>query len=155
MKYKIRILTKEDSIPLGLLLQADPNKDRVNSYCKRNTLLVVETKDGTLGVCVVEINSSKKSAEILNLSILDSFQGEGYGKKMIESVVQFAAEQNCESIIVGTGNSSINQIAFYQKCGFRMFRIEKDWFLKEYNNAIFENGIQCVDRILFEKKLTL
>ena len=55
-------------------------------------------------------------------------------------------------MIVGTANSSIDNIAFYQKLGFRMAEIKRDFF-KAYPTPIFENGIRALDMIVFEKEL--
>ena len=55
-------------------------------------------------------------------------------------------------MIVGTANSSIDNIAFYQKLGFRMAEIKRDFF-KAYPTPIFENGIIALDMIVFEKEL--
>lgn len=52
-----------------------------------------------------------------------------------------------EELMIGTGNSSINQLALYQKCGFRVIGVERDFFINNYDEPIFENGIQCVDMI--------
>lgn len=51
------------------------------------------------------------------------------------------------TIEIGTGNSSIQRLALYQKCGFRMASIDHDFFLKHYDEPIYENGIQCMDMV--------
>jgi ribosomal protein S18 acetylase RimI-like enzyme len=48
---------------------------------------------------------------------------------------------------VGTGNSSIGQLALYQKCGFRITGIDYNYFIRHYDEPIFENGIPCRDMI--------
>lgn len=57
-----------------------------------------------------------------------------------------------ETVEIGTGNSSIDQLAFYQKCGFRIAAIDPDFFIRHYPEPIFENGIQCRDMIRLEYK---
>lgn len=44
-------------------------------------------------------------------------------------------------------------MAFYQKCGFRMLNVERDFFA-DYQPPIVENGIPCKDMILFSLDLT-
>ncbi len=58
-----------------------------------------------------------------------------------------------KTLEVCTGNSSIGQLALYQKCGFRMSGIERDFFIKHYHEPIFENGIQCRDRVRLTQEL--
>jgi len=35
----------------------------------------------------------------------------------------------------------------YQKCGFRIVGVELDYFRKNHEEKIFENGIECRDMI--------
>lgn len=53
---------------------------------------------------------------------------------------------------VGTANSSISNIAFYQKAGYRLDSIQHDFF-SNYKEPIFENGIQAIDLLYFSKEL--
>ncbi|WCN36270.1 hypothetical protein [Aneurinibacillus uraniidurans] len=40
-----------------------------------------------------------------------------------------------ETVEIGTGNSSIGQLALYQKCGFRIIGVDRDFFIKHYNRG--------------------
>ena len=40
--------------------------------------------------------------------------------------------------------------AFYQKLGFNMTEIRRDYFTQNYPEPIWENGIQCKHMIMFE-----
>jgi hypothetical protein len=57
--------------------------------------------------------------------------------------------------VLGTGNSGIGQIAFYQKAGFRMWKIERDFFseARGYPPDLEENGIPLRDMIWFDREL--
>jgi hypothetical protein len=57
--------------------------------------------------------------------------------------------------IVGTGNSGIGQLAFYQKAGFRLWRIERDFFspARGYPEGIEENGIPLRDMVWLDMEL--
>ncbi|MCA9766887.1 MAG: hypothetical protein KC455_10775 [Carnobacterium sp.] len=54
---------------------------------------------------------------------------------------------------LGTGNSSIGQLALYQKYHFRIIGIDTNFFTKYYTSNIFENGIQCMDMIRLSQDL--
>ncbi|MGQ0452883.1 GNAT family N-acetyltransferase, partial [Bacillus sp. SS-TM] len=49
--------------------------------------------------------------------------------------------------------SSVSQFALYQKCGFRIFSIDFDYFSKHYEEEIIENGIVCRDMIRLAMEL--
>ena len=85
--------------------------------------------------------------EIINIAVDERIHGRGIGKKLIGDAIQTAKVLGCKSLEVGTGNSSIGQLAFYQKCGFRIDGVIKDFFVDHYEEEIFENGIQCRDMI--------
>lgn len=52
------------------------------------------------------------------------------------------------ALLVGTASAALDNIAFYQKCGFRMFEIRRDFF--DYiQPPVYENGIRLLDMIVF------
>jgi ribosomal protein S18 acetylase RimI-like enzyme len=79
--------------------------------------------------------------------VRERYQGQGHGKRMLEAVLKELRGKGGQQVVVRTGNSSIGNLAFYQKLGFRMVEIEPDYFIREYAEPIFEDGIQCRDRI--------
>jgi len=85
--------------------------------------------------------------ELVNVAVAEDKQGQGYGKQLIQHAVQQARSMGYKSIEIGTGNSSIGQLALYQKCGFRIVGVDFDFFTRHYKEPIFENGIQCRDMI--------
>ena len=102
-----------------------------------------------VGVYVL-ISKSADTLEIINLSVAEEKQNRGIGKLLVADAIGRAKKAGAKKLIVGTGNSSIDQLAFYQKCGFRMAKIKKDYFSKKYKSLIFENGIQCRDMVMLE-----
>lgn len=51
-------------------------------------------------------------------------------------------------LVVGTANSTLDNIAFYQRCGFRMYAVKRDYFAY-IQPAIVEDGIVMRDNIVF------
>ncbi len=52
------------------------------------------------------------------------------------------------TLLVGTANCSLDNIAFYQKCGFRMLAVKRGYF--DYiQPPIVEHGIRMRDMIVF------
>ena len=91
--------------------------------------------------------------ELVNIAVDESQQNKGFGKALIQHAIETARSQGYRTIEIGTGNSSISQLALYQKCGFRMTHIDRDFFLRYYEEPIFENGIQCVDMVRLSREL--
>jgi hypothetical protein len=48
---------------------------------------------------------------------------------------------------VGTGSTGVEQLYLYQKCGFRMTHIDRDFFVRHYSEPIVENGLVLRDMV--------
>lgn len=140
-------------MPMELLLLADPDEHRVRSYLHKSSIYTLVEDQTILGVCVL-LPLSETVAEIVNIAVAEEAQGRGFGKKLLQHVITAVREENYRILKVGTGNSSLDQLAFYQKSGFRITGVERDYFTKHYSEPIFENGIACRDMILMEMHLT-
>ncbi|MBC1398870.1 GNAT family N-acetyltransferase [Listeria fleischmannii] len=140
----IRKLT--ENYPFELLYDADPAKEIVAEYLRRGDCYGYFEEAALIGEFVL-LETRPKTFEIMNIAILEEKRGQGYGKKLIREAIQIAKKAGAKQIEIGTGNSSLSQLSLYQRCGFRITHIEKDYFLKNYPQPIMENGIQCVDMI--------
>jgi N-acetylglutamate synthase-like GNAT family acetyltransferase len=86
--------------------------------------------------------------ELMELAIVPERQGQGLGKQFVAWLIDEARKRGKSALLVGTANSSIDNIAFYQKCGFRMDHVRKDYFWY-YREPVYENGIQIRDMLVF------
>lgn len=137
---------------LPLLLLADSSEQQVRGYLQRGVLYVAREAGADVGV-VLAMPTESSQAELRAVAVVPELQGQGFGKQMLALVLNDLAGRGYSRVVVGTGNSSIDQIAFYQKLGFRMLRIERDFFtsLRGYPEDLEENGIPLRDMIWFER----
>lgn len=142
----------DQPIPWNLLLMADPSKENVEKYLKDGKVFVANDSNQIIGVYVLVFNDSDE-AELKNIAVDEKFQGQGIGKKLVLDAAEKAKSLGAKKITVGTGNSSLSQLALYQKCGFKLKGIDKGFFLRNYPEEIIENGIKCEDMILLEQEL--
>ncbi|MEC1179155.1 GNAT family N-acetyltransferase [Metasolibacillus meyeri] len=145
----IRILTASEQPPMDLLLLADPSEDIVTDYVQRGLCYVAERDGQIVGVYVL-LPTRPHTVELVNVAVDENWQGQGIGKQLVLHAIASAKAAQYKTIQLGTGNSSIDQLALYQKCGFRIVGVDRDFFLQHYDEPIFENGIQCVDMIRLE-----
>ena len=129
---------------MELLLTADPSRSSVLTYLPKSRILVCSEESRCIGIAVVTALSH--IYELKNIAVSDSHQGKGLAKMLIAEAKALAKSLGAVRMEVGTGNSSLNQLALYQKCGFRMFRIETGFF-ESYPEPIYENGIRCFDMV--------
>lgn len=142
----IRSLRKDEQTPWDLLLLADPSEEMVSSYLKDSFCYVAELDNSVVGTIVL-FPKSKDIVEIMNIAVSEYMQGKGIGSKLIKHGIEAAKEEGFKTVAIGTGNSSISQLALYQKAGFRIIGIDQDFFVRNYPEPIYENGIQCRDMI--------
>jgi ribosomal protein S18 acetylase RimI-like enzyme len=146
MEVIIKSVGSASEIPLELLLLADPSKEQINRYIRNAQCLIAQVDEEIVGEAVI-ITKDTDTMEIINIAVREGFQGRGIGKKLLYSAIDLARNQGAKRIEIGTGNSSLKQLGIYQRCGFRMFEIWEDYFIKNYPEEIYEEGIQCRDMI--------
>ncbi|QUR93511.1 GNAT family N-acetyltransferase [Macrococcoides canis] len=132
-----------------LLLLADPSIEMINQYISESSIYILE-QSKPIGVVVLK-EVSESTMEIMNIAVSEAYQGKGYGKLMLKEADKIAKYSGYNNLIIATANSSLNQLALYQKCGFRIYEIEKDFFINEYKEVIMENGIRAMDKIILSK----
>jgi aminoglycoside 6'-N-acetyltransferase I len=132
-----------------LLLLADPSKEKIDNYLTKSDCFVLEFNMKIIGVLVLQ-KLNETSLEIMNIAISVKYQNKGFGRKLIEHVLNQSKNEKKHRFIICTGNSSIGQLALYQKLGFSIFDIKYNYFIKNYNSPVFENDILCSHKICLE-----
>ena len=134
---------------LDLLLLADEQEDMVDRYLERGTLYVLED-DGVKAECVVT-DEGDRILELKNIAVEPAAQGKGYGKALIDFLIETYAGQYT-ALQVGTGDSP-STIPFYEACGFRRHHLVKNFFTDHYDHPIYECGVQLVDMVYLQREL--
>lgn len=134
---------------IDLLLLGDEDEKMIDKYLERGEMYILDD-NGIKAECVVTDEGSK-ILEIKNIAVSPKFQKQGYGKKLIEFITEKYSE-NFSVIQAGTGDSPLT-IPFYEKYGFRKSHIVKNFFIDNYKNPIYEEGVQLIDMIYLQKNL--
>ena len=82
----------------------------------------------------------------MNIAIAPSRQQAGIGTKLLQYVIAQMERAGAHRLEVGTGTFGY-QLAFYQRQGFRVTGVDRGFFIRNYADAIFENGIQHRDML--------
>ncbi len=145
MEVKIVKNNKKDF--LDLLLLADEQESMVDKYLERGELFALY--DGDLkSICVVT-KETDTDYELKNLATYEKYQGQGYGSYLIKYIFEHY-KGKCKSMFVGTGDSP-RTIPFYRHCGFQISHRVENFFIENYDNPIFEDGVQLVDMVYLKK----
>jgi ribosomal protein S18 acetylase RimI-like enzyme len=140
---------------LPLLLLADDSETEVRGYYQKGDLYALDDESGAPLGMILAIPEPDGSVELKAVAVDASMHGKGVGKRMLLAVLADLKARGVKHVVVGTGNSGIGQLAYYQKAGFRLQRIERDFFspARGYPEGLEENGIPLRDMVWMDQDL--
>jgi ribosomal protein S18 acetylase RimI-like enzyme len=144
--------TRKQFMPL--LLLADESEQQVRSYINEGELYVFDEAGGVAGV-ILAIPRGTGDVELKAVAVEAIRQGRGVGTRMIRAVLDDLRQRGVRRALVGTSNAAIGQLAYYQKAGFRLLSIERDFFspARGYPAVMEENGIRLCDMVWMDQVL--
>ncbi|WP_165003632.1 MULTISPECIES: N-acetyltransferase [unclassified Enterococcus] len=135
------------NVPWTLLLEADPDEEKVAAYIETGEGFIWKEKNEIAGVLVYTTRQTE--FEIMNLSVAEKEQGKGIGGQLLDAAFALlsARAETQKRILVRTGSTSNAALHLYRKKGYQEISREKDYFIKNYPQPIFENGERLRDQI--------
>ena len=76
-------------------------------------------------------STSEEMAEIQNFCISKDYQSKGYGKELLEYLINYLKDNNSKSIYLEVNYNNIRAINLYKKYGFEVNRIRKNYYKGE------------------------
>ena len=140
---EILVALLEDALssePTRRAMLADPNLTSYTAY--HNSEIA--------GAAVVRWGGE---SEIELLAVDAARRGQGIGRAIVAALLEEAQRRGVQRLLVGTGNFSLDNIAFYQKCGFRMSHIRRGYY-DTVEPPEFWQGVKLRDMIVFDYELT-
>ncbi|MCL2677735.1 MAG: GNAT family N-acetyltransferase, partial [Clostridiales bacterium] len=134
---------------LDLLLLADEQEDMIDGYLQRGDLFALYD-DGLKSICVVT-DEGNGTFELQSLATYPQFQKRGYGRRLINYVCGHYKGQGA-LMLAGTGDSPAI-LRFYAKSGFKFSHRVENYFLEHYDNPMFEDGVQLIDKVYLKRGL--
>lgn len=145
----IKIIKENKKDFLDLLLLGDEQESMIDKYLDRGKLFALY--DGDLKTVCVVTKENNDECEIKNLATYKKYQGQGYGSRLLEYLSEYYKDE-FKTMIVGTGDSPLT-IPFYERCDFKIYTRIKNFFIDNYDNPIFEGGVQLIDMVYLKKDL--
>ncbi len=126
------------------MLLADPSPEHIKSYISDSEVVVGDWAGEWVVVAAVLIRDGEM--ELKNLAVRQEVQNQGLGTLMLTYLMDHAHRSGLRRMRVAISNSSVRHLKFYERLGFRIRGIEPNFF-GGYDPPIYENGIQCIDRL--------
>jgi GNAT superfamily N-acetyltransferase len=113
------IPSNETMFLLPMLLDADEGEERIRAVLLDPACTAYACwLDGQLAGTAVVRWEEKDASEIVYIEVAAALRGRGYGKQIIQALQDELPRHGGRSLLVGTANAALENIAFYQKCGF-------------------------------------
>ena len=140
---------------LPLLLLADESLEQVRSYMHSGELYAFVGPDEVAVGIVLTLPAEQNSVELKAVAVDTTQQNLGIGRRMLAAVIEELRRRGVRRAVVGTANAGIGQLAYYQKAGFRLLRIERDFFspARGYPAVMEDNGIRLRDMVWMDQEL--
>jgi ribosomal protein S18 acetylase RimI-like enzyme len=138
----------ETTLLLPILSDAEEGEERIRATLLDLTCTAYASYlHGQLAGAAVVRWEEDEPNEIVYIAVAPDLRGRGYGKQIIHVLQEELHQRQGHSLLVGTANTSLENIAFYQKCGFRMFEVRRDYFAY-IQPPIVEHGIVLRDMLV-------
>lgn len=147
-----RELLRSEFIPYDLLLLADETISAIDKYIHEGDIYVMEEEKSIIGIYVL-YSLNGETIELKNIAVAEAYQNKGFGNFMLADAEKRAKKMGFQEIIVGTPDIATKQINFYRKAGFEKFTTRKDFFILNYPQPIYENGIRLRDMSMLRKRI--
>lgn len=131
--------------PIELLLEADPSREKLNAYLRHSICFVAKRHETLVGAYVVQ-GIAPRVYELMSIAVSPEQQQNGIGTILLKHAVATVGDLGARRLEVGTGSFGY-QLAWYQREGFRVEAVERNFFLENYPEPIHEQGIQLKDML--------
>jgi ribosomal protein S18 acetylase RimI-like enzyme len=131
---------------------ADPSDDLIRGYLETGQIWIALDREDICGVYVMR-EASPGTVELVSIAVHPTRQRQGIGMLLLGHALKEARRQGYHTMTVGTGNSSIGPLILYQRCGFRIVEVVADFFVREYPDPLYEEGIPCRDKVILSRPL--
>ena len=131
--------------PITLLLLADPSEAKIRAYLPQSRCFVAHQGGSLVAACTVQ-TLADGAHELMSIAVPEDQHRRGYGSALLRWVIDAYRSAGAQQLVVGTGSFGY-QLTFYQRHGFRVSGIARDFFVQHYPEPIVEDGIQLRDML--------
>ena len=139
--------------PLFELAEDSPTE--LDGYIDRGRILVARDETGAVVGHLQLVPAEAEEVEIKSIAVRKESRLQGVGSELVERAVAVSRSDGARTVTVATATADVDNLRFYQRCGFRAASIERDAFTpsRGYPPGLAVDGIPVRDAIRFELEL--
>lgn len=144
-----------DRAPLRALFEeAEDSPAQLDGYVDEGRVLVARLGGRVVGHLQLVDTAVAGEVELRNMAVSEHVRGTGVGRALVDRAVAELRTGGHERLVVATAAADVGNLRFYQRCGFRLSRVEPDVFVAEtgYDDLTID-GIPLRDRVWFTQQL--
>ena len=139
----------------ALFEEAEDSAVQLERYVDLGRVLVARDGTGAIVGHLQLVPSGPDSLEIKSIAVSPESRRNGIGRALVERAVALARAEGVAGVTATTATADVDNVRFYQRCGFRAASIERDRFTPAagYSLDLAVDGIPVRDAIRFELRL--
>ncbi len=139
---------------IPLLHLAEDSDSQLEAAIDDGVMYVVVDDAEHIGVVLALVHTPGE-VELRYVAVAASHQRKGIGKAMLAHVADASRARGAKRVLVGTSSADTGNLDFYQRCGFRLQSIERDYFspARGYPPDFVLNGLPAVDMVWMDMHL--
>lgn len=138
--------------PLLYLFElADDSRAQIDSYIDLGRVLVAHNEKGDIVGHLQLVPASPDTVEVKSVAVRADHQRRSVGGRLINRALTICRDEGIRVVTVTTATADLDNLRFYQRCGFRATAIKHDAFTEAhgYPPRLEANGIPVRDSITF------
>ena len=136
---------------LHLFELADDSRAQIDSYIDFGRVVVARNEKGDAVGHLQLVPASPDTVEVKSIAVQEDHQRRGIGGRLINRALTVCRDEGARMVTVTTATADLENLRFYQRCGFRATAITHDVFTEAhgYPPQLEANGIAVRDSITF------
>jgi ribosomal protein S18 acetylase RimI-like enzyme len=137
-----------------LFAEADDSAKQIMNYRELAEVLVARRGGAFVGHAQIVETDEPGTFELKSLAVDEPFRSQGIGAALVKAALARCREHSARSVQVATAAASIPALKFYQRQGFRMSRIIRDFYRPDRGYRPLElDGIPLLDEVVLDMSL--
>ena len=142
---------------IPLIRLAEDSESQLEAAIDDGTMYAVDDTGVVLVLDHVDHENGHENPqrELRYVAVAEAHQRKGIGKAMLAEVAEGERGRGTRRLLVGTTNADTGNLDFYQRCGYRLLSIERDYFIpaRGYPPHFVLNGLPALDMVWMDMEL--
>jgi len=138
-----------------LFALADDSSLQIAGYSASGEVLVARARHAIIGHSQIVETEAPSIFELKSIAVAVEWQGNGVGRMLVQASSDRCREKGGRRLIVSTAAADIGNLRFYQRQGFRMYKVVQNAFTPQTGYAAGQlvGGIPLRDQVFLELEL--